>query len=210
MLELVFVIVVVGILASVAIPRMDRDRRQEAADNILSAIRYTQHLALMDDKFKDDDPRWQRRFWRLYFGTCDGKEFYAIGADDNMDGSSNARVDINESAIDPLNGKYFWAHDSSCAGSYNIKDLSPSIFIGKKYGITSISPSGGCSNKYIGFDHVGRPYNSSFVNSTEPDYNGLLNSDCNLTFGFSDGTQSFSIIIEKETGYAYIDGEPNS
>ena len=46
MIELVFVIVVIGILAALALPRIDRDLRQEAKDNLLSAIRYTQHLAL--------------------------------------------------------------------------------------------------------------------------------------------------------------------
>jgi len=50
MIELILVIVVLGILAALAMPRVDRDSRQEAADNILSAIRYTQHLALMDNK----------------------------------------------------------------------------------------------------------------------------------------------------------------
>jgi len=37
LLELVFVILVLGILTALAIPRIDRDLRQEAADNILSA-----------------------------------------------------------------------------------------------------------------------------------------------------------------------------
>ena len=60
MLELVFVIVVLGILAALALPRMDRDLRQEAKDNILSAIRYTQHLALMDNKTNPLDANWQR------------------------------------------------------------------------------------------------------------------------------------------------------
>lgn len=50
MIELVFVIVVLGILSALAMPRIDRDLRQEAKDNILSSIRYTQHLALIDEK----------------------------------------------------------------------------------------------------------------------------------------------------------------
>jgi len=42
MIELVLVIVVLGILAALAMPRLERDLRQEAKDNLLSAIRYTQ------------------------------------------------------------------------------------------------------------------------------------------------------------------------
>lgn len=49
MLELVLVIVVIGILAALAIPRLERDLKQEAADTVLSNIRYTQHLALIDN-----------------------------------------------------------------------------------------------------------------------------------------------------------------
>ncbi|MGD9717776.1 MAG: type II secretion system protein, partial [Sulfurimonadaceae bacterium] len=45
MLELVFVIVVIGILAAVIIPRMDRDNASEAAIELQSQIRYAQHLA---------------------------------------------------------------------------------------------------------------------------------------------------------------------
>ena len=67
MLELVFVIVVLGILAALALPRIDRDLRQEAGDNILSAIRYTQHLALNDDKINPSINDWQKSLWQVRF-----------------------------------------------------------------------------------------------------------------------------------------------
>jgi len=35
MVELLFVIIVIGILASLAMPRLDRDNKQEASDNKL-------------------------------------------------------------------------------------------------------------------------------------------------------------------------------
>jgi prepilin-type N-terminal cleavage/methylation domain-containing protein len=207
MLELVLVIVVLGILAALTIPRLDRDLKQEAADNILAAIRYTQHLALADNKHKFDNPKWQQRFWHIYFGTCDNKKFYAIGSDDNMENSTNSRVDFTESAIDPANGKHIWAQDgSSCEGSHSLNELSPNIFIEKKYGLTTITPSGGCTNQYIGFDHLGRPYKSNFPSSSTPDYAGYLNSTCTLTFTMSDNT-TFQINIEPETGYAYVVGQ---
>ena len=67
MLELVMVIVVLGILASLAMPRMDRDTRQEAETNILSALRFTQNLALTDNKTDPSDPTWQKELWKLHF-----------------------------------------------------------------------------------------------------------------------------------------------
>ena len=51
MLELVFVIVVAGIIAAVVIPNTKTNPAQEAAIQLLSHIRYTQHLAMVDDKY---------------------------------------------------------------------------------------------------------------------------------------------------------------
>lgn len=212
MIELVFVIVVLGILTAMAIPRMDRDLKQEAADNILSSIRYTQHLALLDDKHKFDNAKWQQRFWHIVFGTCTGNDrYYMVGSDDNMTSSTNAYFTQNEAALDPTNGKpMFWSNGTDCStGGDNT--VSENIFISKKYGVTNISTTGGCSNNYIGFDHLGRPYGSSFSNSSKPNNAGYMNSDCNLTFSSSNSAfDPFSIIINKETGYAYIDGQPDS
>jgi prepilin-type N-terminal cleavage/methylation domain-containing protein len=212
MIELILVIVVLGILTALALPRLKRDLKQEAAGNILSAIRYTQHLALLDNKHQFNNPKWQQRYWRLYFGTCDNGKFYTIGSDDNNESAANARVDFTESAIDPANSKHIWAKDGgACNGAHSIADISPNIFIEEKYGVDTIS--GGCSNvRYIAFDHLGRPYGSGFSTSTTPDNSGYMGDDCNFTFSSSSDAFSgdFSIIIKKETGYAYIDGQPDS
>ena len=50
MLELVVVIVVIGIIAVAALPRINDDHIAEAADQVMSHIRYTQHLAMQDSK----------------------------------------------------------------------------------------------------------------------------------------------------------------
>ena len=209
MIEGVMAIVVIGILAALSLPRLDRDLKQEAADNVLSAIRYTQHLALADDQQSFNNPKWQQKFWHIYFGTCNGKTYYAIGSDENNESSNNGRVDFTESAIDPANGKRFWAQDGNCAGSYNLNDLSPNVFIGKKYGITGYTTSGGCTKSYLGFDHLGRPYSDKFTQSNTPDCDGYMTSPCQINFTMSDGS-SFTVQIEPETGYAYIVGESNS
>ena len=56
MIELIFIIVVVGILAAVAIPRVERNGLIEAADQLSSHIRYTQQLAMNDNEFNATDP----------------------------------------------------------------------------------------------------------------------------------------------------------
>jgi len=210
MIELVFVIVVLGILATMAMSRMERDLKQEAADNVLSAIRYTQHLALIDDKQKFNKAKWQERFWHIVFGTCaDSGKYYMVGSDDDMTGSINATFSKDEAALDPLDAKpMFWTNTEDCkSGGDNT--VSKNIFITKKYGIKTITQGGGCNNLYLGFDHLGRPYNSKFPNSAVPDYNGTISTECTFTFTLSDD-DNFTINIEPETGYAFIAGQPDS
>jgi prepilin-type N-terminal cleavage/methylation domain-containing protein len=206
MLELVLVIVVLGILAALSIPRLDRDLKQEAADNVLSSIRYTQHLALLDNRHKFNDAQWQRTFWQIKFESCGGSSgiFLSIGRDDDKQGD----LDRSETAIDPSNGKpMFWQNTSSCSNGGD-DTVSENIFLSKKYGVTSVSPSGGCTVQHMGFDHLGRPH-TSFSGSNVPNYSSYTSSQCTFTFNMSNG-DSFQINIEPETGYAYIVGQQDS
>jgi len=214
MLELVFVIVILGILAALAIPRMKRDLRQEAADNILSAIRYTQHLALIDNKQRFDINNWQQRLWLIRFEKYGNNIIYKIGSD--MDNGGN--IDQIESAIDPLTGKYLHTSDA-----VEDDDESPKIFLTKKYGITDVSFNNckgtlNTSAKHIAFDNKGRPHRGILDTSSSAggssgatdDYKTYIkNGQCEITFT-SSSFSDIKIIILEETGFAYIDGQPNS
>ena len=198
MLELTFVIVVLGILAIVAIPRMDRDLRQGTKDNILSSIRYTQHLSLVDDKTDPKDDDWQKKLWKIRFSTSatDNKAFfYTISSDIN----TNGYVSKNETAIDPTNGKYMYNNNADTTIG---ADESPNIFIGKKYGILSMDFDDGCSNaQHIGFDHLGRPHNG--LGSASNNYSQYMTQDCKITIKFiDDDITPLIITVATETGYA--------
>lgn len=78
LLELVFVIVVIGILAAVILPRVKTDPVAEAAVNLLSQIRYTQHLAIIDDKFAKNNT-WYKDRWQI---VLNGNRF-SIVSDNN-------------------------------------------------------------------------------------------------------------------------------
>jgi prepilin-type N-terminal cleavage/methylation domain-containing protein len=200
MVELVFVIVVLGILAALALPRMERDLRQEAADNILSSIRYTQHLALNDDKTDPFNPNWQQELWAIRFTNAVSGNYYTVSSDINKDGL----VDKTETAIEPINGKYMYHLHTN-----PIQDNeSTNILIGKKYGIDSIGFNGGCSSQHIAFDQLGRPHNG--IASATNNYDKYMTDDCNMTFGFIDPLSPLIITIKKETGYAYIVGQEDS
>jgi len=213
MLELVFVIVVLGILASLAMPRMDRDLKQEAVDNIISDIRYTQHLALRDHKQEFDNAQWQRSFWRIGFENCANASglYEYIGTDMNFGGG----IDDDEAALDPTNGKkMIWSGaDCSDGGDSNTSDR---LFISHKYGITGVAFTGtgtnSCANaQYIGFDRLGRPHQGFAGNngSDEPDYASYLDGNCTITFTMSDG-DTFGITVQAETGHVFIVGNEDS
>jgi len=208
MIELILVIVVLGILAALAMPRVDRDSRQEAADNILSAIRYTQHLALMDNKTNPNDPLWQMTLWQIRFAQNGGEWHYVVAANNNH----GANLDRIESAVDPSNGKYMWSNDATIDG-----DESPSIFISQKYGIQNVDftncvgQTGAAGNvaaavRHIGFDYMGRPHRGLF--GANNDFATVLHADCRIRFTFIDNTiNPFEILIREETGYAQIVGQ---
>ena len=216
MIELVFVIVVLGILASLAMPRLDRDLSQEAADSILSDIRYTQHLALMDDMHEFDDPKWQQKFWRIVFSTCDSgkKHYYMIGSDTNKGSANNALFAQTEAAIDPVNSKPMFGNPALC-NTDGGPAVSDRMFITRKYGIKTVLFTGGCNGTvngsggdHLGFDHLGRPHHG-FSTSTIPDYASYMTTTCVMTFTLTNG-KTFKINIEPETGYAFIDTQTGS
>ena len=64
--------------------------------------------------------------------------------------------------------------------------------------------------RYVGFDHLGRPH-TGFSGSGNPDYSSILTADCNLRFQFADtDIDDLLITIEKQTGHAFIVGQPDS
>jgi len=207
MIELVLVITVLGILAFSAMSRMERDLVQEAGDTILSDIRYTQHMAINDYRENPMNNNWQKSFWQIKIESCGSGSglFISIGADKDYGGD----IDKKESALDPENSKpMFWTNTQECTDGGD-GTVSNNIFITKKFGVDSIETSGGCQDKkYIGFDHLGRPH-VGFTNSATPDYSSYMQQPCDMKFTIKNG-KNFTIRILPETGYAYIDGQPNS
>jgi Tfp pilus assembly protein FimT len=128
LLELVFVIIIIGILTVTAMPNFNRHPLQEAAENVATQIRYTQHLAMVDDKFDPADANWWKRKWQFKVtGTS-----YDVFSDSV---TINGTVDTGEAAVDPLT-----------------KTPITAINLADKYGITAITAT------TLAFDNMGRPY----------------------------------------------------
>ena len=215
MIELVFVIVILGILASLAMGRMERDVKQEASSTILSHIRLAQQMALNDNKHRsDNNAKWQTAYWRFEYEKCDGAEvdryIYRVGSDRDLSGGINKI----ESAIDPVSGKYIWA-DGACNSFDDLgSDESRDVYLYGRFGVEHVahsSTTGSCTTQNIGFDFLGRPHTGIKRYKTENSsvFQKIMTKDCILTFTMSDGTD-FKIKIEAETGHSFIIGQENS
>jgi prepilin-type N-terminal cleavage/methylation domain-containing protein len=174
MMELVFVIVVVGILAAAIIPRADRDTLYEAAEQLQSHIKYTQHLALMDDVYDHTDDDWFENRWRITFD--DDEEWYAVSKGD---------TDNDLYAQDPLKRQDI---DGDANKEYDLDD---------KYSVTLSLPG---NEDVLAFDNLGRPY--LFTGDQDTPTEDLLTGDFNITL--NDGTDTATITVTPETGYTRI------
>ncbi len=178
--ELIFVLVIAGILMAVVVPKMGNNKLYEAADQVLSHIRYTQHLAMQDNKFSMKDPEWYKSRWQLMFyediintGKCDGKDYYgawgySIFADKRgfKQHKYSGKPNLREMAKNPQNTNHFlsggFGNTLCVEKSYNPKGVgaTSSMRLGEAFGIKDVKFSKSCTyyrSKRISFDNLGRP-----------------------------------------------------
>ena len=215
LLELIFVIVVIGILAVFILPQTKTNPVQEAAVQVLSHIRYTQHLALVDDTYNSLDSHWYMSRWQIVFGNgnqyANNKPAYTIFSDSlGSTGTYSGDPKESEIAINPQNPNQIMTggYNSTVALDYNNAGFKgmKQLNLGERYGITNVSFSGGCNiGLRISFDYLGRPFTGDQSTMTAP-YSAptqrLLTKDCNITL--TAGTESVVIQIKPETGYSCI------
>jgi len=223
MMELIFVLIVIGILVAVIMPEMKSNKLREAAIQVVSHIRYTQHLAMVDDKFDSSNPNWYKERWRIRFkeellysnlspaGTYPKIWAYSIFGDTSHDRNPN----LSEMARNPLNINQYMSGGYNDTLHLNDARSMKEMRLGPSYGINNILFSGGCRSNitYIYFDHLGRPSNSIIKNapyeSATTGWHKLLTSECKISLckGSCTGTSSDTeviISIHPETGYVEI------
>ncbi len=216
MIELVFVIIVAGILAAVAIPKMGENELNTAVDQVVSHIRYTQHLAMQDNKFDPNNANWFKGRWQLMFGKSDftgDKYAYTIFSDSpGYSGNPNG----NEVAKNPANSKQLLTGGYSGFIRTSDKRAMKALNIGKKYGIVDVNFTGGCSGnaKRISFDNYGRPFKGNLSSSSLPYqsnrivretcYITLCTQTCPSTIPATNKKVARTIAVEPETGYTHV------
>lgn len=209
MLELVFVIVLIGIISVLALPKTDDSNLRQAADQLVSHIRYTQHLALMDNKFDPDDENWYKKRWQIVFSETDdnanNQPSYSIFRNLDFD----TAVDREEIARNPLNNDRYMTGGVTGYVNLDIRDMSKFVGteemnLGEKYGITDINLAPICSTgTKIGFDNIGRPIQGPLRSYATPYVRTrMITTPCDINI--TSGTDTMTIRIEPESGYTHI------
>ena len=219
MIELIFVIVVIGILAAVMIPSTRTNPLQEAAIQVLSHIRYTQHLALIDDKYDSNDTNWYKGRWQIEFSNsnayADNKPGYTIFADQDYGSGYGGNAIEDEMAKNPENSNQVMTggYGSTAAINYTNSGFKgmKKLNLGNSYGVASVEFSNECDGSNgsalrISFDSLGRPFEGDSSGLTSP-YTAatdrLIRDDCNIVLKDS-ADHNVTITIRPETGYASI------
>jgi len=228
MLELIMVIVIIGILAIVIIPRMGSNKLAEAAVQLISHIRYTQHLAMIDDKYDANSPNWYRQKWQIAFSTAHSTRSYSIFSDSPSlttgayDSNPSANIDYTkvEVAVNPSNKfKYLIGVPNNNFDNSSLERISSNLDIGKTYGIVDVKMSDGTSStvKRILFDHMGRPYRGTGSSTATHPLNSSVDFVATSTILIKlcieacvganrtvNSDTEIMIAVEPETGYAHI------
>ena len=235
LVELVFVVVVIGILAFALWPTKQPTQALEAARQIVAHIRYTQHLALNDDKFATHTDTggtssiakdWYKRLWRITFSDTQADKncnsvgwryavYQNIAGDLSDSGQPNGEMEAAMNPAEPgkkLSGCYPGAHQNTTS----------SMDLTKTYGILSKKENNKNEDglkfdefatdsriKGIIFDELGRAYPSGEWTSPYDD---------KRKFKFTEGTSSYGriklsakdgsvakILVFAETGYACVE-----
>ena len=202
MLELIFVIVIIGIITAVMLPRIDRDNVYEAGQQVISHIKYTQHLAMIDNKYDDTNINWHNERWQIAFTQCGGGNpsvMYSVHSDKAPFGVLPART---EAALDPLSRLPLYHNNCNpvagtdddkvdLEGNYNISILD----------VTSCLDNGGNTVQRIGFDSLGRPFTN--VSTAATSTASYMTAACDILLAV-DIDSNVTIRIEPETGYTHM------
>lgn len=215
LIEVIFVLVILGIITTLAMQKSSDTSLYQARDQIISHMRYAQHLAMSDDKFRgnsklakqgnDFNPSsetkdWQKRFWQIQF-HIDGSIIapsYSIYSDSarsatskNLDGKP---MNEGEIARDPLSRLCLTGYNNTNIPVTCKKNRDKRLRLKEYYNISGLVITNECGNSgRFYFDYLGSPYCGTAPTK--------LNRQAQITL--TRGGQSVAICVEPLTGYVH-------
>lgn len=240
MIELVMVMVVVGILVAVALPRLNRDNVYQAANQVASHIRYAQHLAMQDDKFvptaamssyanvtrRNTEARfWYKGRWQILFfnvaGETETNSFtaYTIFSDSpnttagstQYDGNPNESANFHEVARDPQNPNQFLIGAEHASFTLGQDRINTKLNL-RTYGIRYVSFNNCGNARRLAFDNFGRPITGNLRTSTGPYMQArmLRGNSCEIWLCTVEKTECEAANVDDETKRVKIAIDPET
>lgn len=225
LLELAFVIVILGVVLGVAKFYFVADKNLAlAAKQIQNDLAYTRNLALMQAAFRAFDTsvakdEWFKARWQVYFirskSATNDEQTYTVFLDKNGDGNANlGKNELNldrEIAVDILNAKKLMNSGQSGVISKDDERANAHFNIEKKFGVKAVEFKGACAGATrVIFDEFGRLY-SPLKNANAP-YEKLLfhkNAPCIIRLKNAQ-EQSICIVLDTLSGYAFVPKTQNA
>lgn len=194
LIELLVVIIIIGIIVGTLSFDFAPNRLKIATDQLVKDIRYTQSLALKDDKYQpfpdstsaadqNKSKYWFKKRWQIKISKQSTYFVYTVFSDSNLDGSASVDESVNDAE-----GKKIYEYNLSKDGVVDIKYQSVSI-------TSSIS---------LLFDNCG----NIFLNEGGTDPNplsgtNLSTTDLNITLCKNSACNKYCEIIIVPSGYVY-------
>jgi hypothetical protein len=194
LLELIFVILIVGIIASQSTIKNNLSKIKLAKSQLLLHLKYTRYIAMLDNKYNFNDDEWFKKRWTLKFLNCQksiGGIYYVIYSD--MDG--NGAIKKDETLRDPLTNNYIYSFQCT---KDKLNDKSNFVLLSEKYEIENISVSCNSTSTIgqISFGYDGNVY--SRLGQNEENYK--IDEPCSIKI-YSKHNQVEEIIIHPNSGY---------
>lgn len=198
LIEIIFVLVLIGIASSFAIPKNNISKLNLAKQQLTMQLKYMRYIAMLDNKYDHNNTLWYRKAWNFKFRWCNGKKeiHYYIFSDIN----NNGHVSEIESLKDPLTNQYIYS-SKYCKDSINRTNYT---LISKYYDIKSVDITCNKTSSLgqILFLNDGVGYSKFESNNTNHKNDYKITSDCSIKL-IDKNHKDVNITISGKTGYIY-------
>jgi len=180
LIELLVVIIIIGIIVATLSFNFSPNQLQLAADQLIKDIKYTQSLALKDDKYQpfpksnssvdqNQSKFWFKQWWQIRFNCVDNYCFYEIFSDlpnsrrrQNFDRTAHlpkGKTNWDKSiAKDPLTDKYLIGICKNSDDYPDCNETNKDLNLTKAYGIQDIEYQNLSSTHELLFDNYGNVF----------------------------------------------------
>ena len=202
LIEIIFILILLSIILTFTIPSNQLSKIDLAKEQLITHLKYTRYIAMLDNKYYYNDDLWYKKLWNMKFLNCNkdvGGIYYVIYS--NTINPNRWNISKKETLIDPFTNNYIYS--SSRCEQDSLYDKSKYVLLSNYYDIKDIKIS--CNDTsslgQIYFDNNGSAY--SYIDNDYSKFtDNKIKNNCIITLIDSNNNER-NITIEAYTGYIY-------